>query len=44
MAPTGPITSVQNTTDKNVSVRLSDTASLTNFGCTSTCSTTLMTL
>ncbi len=37
------MTNVQKMTEKKLSVRLRSTASLTNFGCTSTCSTTLTT-
>ena len=43
IAPTGPMMNVQKMTAKKLSVRLRFTASLTNFGCTSTCSVTLTT-
>ncbi|WP_336664040.1 hypothetical protein [Leucobacter sp. MMO-40] len=43
IAPSGPMTKVQNRTEKKLSVRLRLTASLTNFGWISTCSTTFAT-
>ena len=43
IAPSGPMMNVQKMTEKKLSVRLRLTASLTNFGCTSTCSVTLTT-